>query len=65
VIYVQPTLDEVKTGIMRAVESPRPPRAVHRSWNQAGQVLARALCEARGPWRSLSVSSTLLDEPVR
>jgi glycosyltransferase involved in cell wall biosynthesis len=47
VIYVQPTLDGVKAGIMRAVDSPKPPRAVHRSWRQAGQVLARALCEGR------------------
>jgi glycosyltransferase involved in cell wall biosynthesis len=47
VVYVQPTLGGVKAGIIRAVSSPRPPRAVHRSWTQAGQILARALAEGR------------------
>ena len=47
VIYVQPTLDEVKKGIMRAIGSAKPPRAAHRTWKQSGQILARALCEGR------------------
>jgi glycosyltransferase involved in cell wall biosynthesis len=47
VIYVQPTLDGVKAGIMRAVGSPQPPRAVYRRWKEAGRILARALCGGR------------------
>jgi len=47
VIYVQPTFDGVKAGIMRAIASPKPPRASYRTWKQAGQILARALCEGR------------------
>jgi glycosyltransferase involved in cell wall biosynthesis len=47
VIYIQPTVDEVRAGILRAIHSPKPPLAVHRSWKQAGQILARALCEGR------------------
>ena len=47
VIYVQPTVDGVKAGIMRAIASPKPPRASYRTWKQSGQILARALCEGR------------------
>jgi glycosyltransferase involved in cell wall biosynthesis len=47
VIYVQPTLDGVKVGIMSAVSSPKPPRAIRRTWKEAARILARALCEGR------------------
>jgi glycosyltransferase involved in cell wall biosynthesis len=49
VIYVQPTLDGVKAGIMRAVGMPKPPPAFRRTWKEAARVLARALSEGREP----------------
>jgi glycosyltransferase involved in cell wall biosynthesis len=47
VIYVQPTVDGVKAGIMKAVGLPKPPPAIHRTWHEAGRILARALCANR------------------
>ena len=47
VIYVQPTLDGVKAGIMKAISLPKPPPAACRTWNEAARILARALCEGR------------------
>ena len=47
VIYVQPTLEGIKAGILRAVGLPKPPRAVGRTWNEAARILARALSEGR------------------
>jgi len=47
VIYVQPTLDGVKAGIMQAIGLPKPPPGVGRTWNEAARILARALCEGR------------------
>jgi glycosyltransferase involved in cell wall biosynthesis len=47
VIYVQPTLDGVKAGIMQAIGLPKPPPAVGRTWNEAARILARALYEGR------------------
>jgi glycosyltransferase involved in cell wall biosynthesis len=47
VIYVQPTLDGVKTGIMNAIGLPKPPPAVGRTWKEAARILARALCEGK------------------
>jgi glycosyltransferase involved in cell wall biosynthesis len=44
VIYVQPTVESVKTGITKAVSSPRPPPLLHHTWKEGAQVLARALC---------------------
>jgi glycosyltransferase involved in cell wall biosynthesis len=46
-IYVQPTLDGVKTGIMKAIGLPKPPPAVGRTWKEAARILARALGEGR------------------
>jgi glycosyltransferase involved in cell wall biosynthesis len=43
VIYVQPTLEGVKAGILRAIDQPKPPSAVHRTWTGAARVLARSL----------------------
>jgi glycosyltransferase involved in cell wall biosynthesis len=47
VIYVQPTLEGIKAGILRAIGLPKPPPAAGRTWNEAARVLARALCEGR------------------
>ena len=47
VIYVQPTLEGIKAGILQAIGSPKPPRAVGRTWNEAARILARALSEGR------------------
>ena len=47
VIYVQPTLDGVKAGIMQAIGLPKPPPGVGRTWNEAARILARALYEGR------------------
>jgi glycosyltransferase involved in cell wall biosynthesis len=44
VIYVQPTLDGVKAGIMRAIGLPKPPPAAGRTWKDSARILARALC---------------------
>src|SRR5271170_5432199 len=43
VIYVQPTLEGVKTGILQAIGSPKPPPAVGRTWKEPARILARAL----------------------
>lgn len=43
VIYVQPTLEGVKAGILQAIDMPKPPPAVRRTWTEAARVLARAL----------------------
>ena len=43
VIYVQPTLEGVKAGILRAIDSPNPPPAVGRSWKDSAHILMRAL----------------------
>ena len=56
VIYVQPTLDEVKAGIMRAIGLPKPPPAAGRTWQESGRILARALCGQRKPRVSRPVS---------
>jgi glycosyltransferase involved in cell wall biosynthesis len=45
VIYVQPTVEGIKTGILRAIDLPKPPPAAGRSWNEAARVLARSLRE--------------------
>ena len=43
VVYVQPTLEGVKEGILRALGSPQPPPAAIRTWREAASILARAL----------------------
>jgi glycosyltransferase involved in cell wall biosynthesis len=43
VTYVQPTVEGIKAGILRAIDLPKPPAAAGRSWNEAAGVLARAL----------------------
>jgi glycosyltransferase involved in cell wall biosynthesis len=43
VIYVEPTLEGVKTGILQAIGSPKPPPAVGRTWKEPARILARAL----------------------
>jgi glycosyltransferase involved in cell wall biosynthesis len=57
-IYVQPTLDGVKAGIMRAVGLPKPPPAAGRTWKESARILARALCEGRESQVAPSVSGT-------
>ena len=47
VIYVQPTVDGVKEGILRALGLPKPPPATGRTWKEAARILARALREGR------------------
>jgi hypothetical protein len=45
VIYVQPTVEGVKTGITKAVSSPKPPRRMlHYTWKEEAEILAHALC---------------------
>ena len=44
VIYVQPTVEGVKAGITKAVSSPKPPRMLYRTWKEAAEILAHALC---------------------
>jgi glycosyltransferase involved in cell wall biosynthesis len=43
VIYVQPTVDGIKTGITRAVSSPKPPLMIHHTWKEEAQILANTL----------------------
>ena len=43
VIYVQPTLEGVKAGILRAIDSPKPPPAIGRTWKDSARILTRAL----------------------
>src|SRR4029077_3126118 len=43
VIYVQPTLEGIKTGITRAVSSPKPPLMLHHTWKEEAQILANTL----------------------
>jgi glycosyltransferase involved in cell wall biosynthesis len=45
VIYVQPTVEGIQAGILRAISLPQPPRAVGRTWNEAARILARSLSE--------------------
>jgi glycosyltransferase involved in cell wall biosynthesis len=47
VIYVQPIIEEIKAGILRAIGLPKPPTAVGRTWKEAARILARALLEGR------------------
>jgi glycosyltransferase involved in cell wall biosynthesis len=47
VVYVQPTLDGVKAGIMQAIGLPKPPPGVGRAWKESARILARALYEGR------------------
>jgi glycosyltransferase involved in cell wall biosynthesis len=47
VVYVQPTLEDVKAGIIKAVGSPKPPPLIHHTWKEEAQVLARALSGGR------------------
>jgi glycosyltransferase involved in cell wall biosynthesis len=42
VIYVQPTLEGIKAGILQAMSAPKPPPAVGRRWNDSARNLARA-----------------------
>jgi glycosyltransferase involved in cell wall biosynthesis len=43
VIYVKPTVEGIKAGILRAVGLPKPPPAASRTWKEAASILARAL----------------------
>jgi glycosyltransferase involved in cell wall biosynthesis len=49
VVYVQPTLDGVKEGILRAIGLPKPPPAAGRTWKESARILARALREGSRP----------------
>jgi glycosyltransferase involved in cell wall biosynthesis len=47
VVYVQPTLEGVKEGILRALGTPQPPPTAIRTWREAACILARSLaCRA-------------------
>jgi glycosyltransferase involved in cell wall biosynthesis len=52
VIYVQPTLEGIKEGILRAMGLPKPPPVARRTWNEAARILARALREGPRTYRS-------------
>jgi glycosyltransferase involved in cell wall biosynthesis len=47
VVYVEPTLEGVKGGILRAIGLPKPPLAAARSWKQGAIILAQALRERK------------------
>ena len=47
VVYVDPTLEGIKAGILRAVSLPKPAPAAGRTWKESARVLARALRECR------------------
>jgi glycosyltransferase involved in cell wall biosynthesis len=60
VIYVEPTLEGVKAGILRGIGSPKPPAAVGQTWKDSARILARALCgegSARSTEPEASVSA--------
>jgi glycosyltransferase involved in cell wall biosynthesis len=43
VIYIQPTVEGIKAGILRALGFPKPPAALRRGWTEPARILARAL----------------------
>jgi glycosyltransferase involved in cell wall biosynthesis len=43
VVYVQPTLEGVKEGILRALDTPQPPPTAIRTWREAACILASSL----------------------
>jgi glycosyltransferase involved in cell wall biosynthesis len=43
VVYVEPTLEGVKKGILQAISSPKPPPATVHTWKEGAQILAREL----------------------
>jgi glycosyltransferase involved in cell wall biosynthesis len=43
VVYVEPSLEGVKAGILKAIGLPKPPPAEGRTWQEAARVLADAL----------------------
>jgi hypothetical protein len=43
VIYVEPTLEGIKAGILQGIGSPKPPAAVGQTWKDSARILARAL----------------------
>jgi glycosyltransferase involved in cell wall biosynthesis len=45
VIYVEPTAEGVKDGILRAINAPKPPPAPGRTWKEAAKVLAGELAK--------------------
>jgi glycosyltransferase involved in cell wall biosynthesis len=47
VIYVPPTPEGIKAGILQAIKLPKPPPLAGRTWNEAARILARALCEGQ------------------
>jgi glycosyltransferase involved in cell wall biosynthesis len=47
VVYVQPTLDGIKSGILRAIDLPKPPPATGRTWREGASILACALRQGR------------------
>jgi glycosyltransferase involved in cell wall biosynthesis len=47
VIYVAPTPEGIKAGILQAINLPKPPPLTGRTWNEAARILARALCEGQ------------------
>jgi glycosyltransferase involved in cell wall biosynthesis len=42
-IYVQPTVEGIKEGILRAIDSPKPPPGAGRTWKGGASLLASAL----------------------
>jgi glycosyltransferase involved in cell wall biosynthesis len=49
VVYVQPTVEGIKAGILQAIGSPKPPPAVGRTWKDSARILARAFCKGPRP----------------
>lgn len=60
VIYVPPTLDGVKAGILQAMGLPKPSPATGRTWKDSARVLAQALREGRNSRHEPSPSKTCI-----
>jgi glycosyltransferase involved in cell wall biosynthesis len=44
VVYVEPTLEGIKAGILEAIASSQPPPVLGRTWKESASILAHALC---------------------
>jgi glycosyltransferase involved in cell wall biosynthesis len=44
VVYVEPTLEGIKAGILQAIASSQPPPVLGRTWTESASILAHALC---------------------
>lgn len=52
VIYIEPTLEGIKAGILQAIGSPKPPPALGRTWEESASILARTLLAGTSSYRS-------------